>query len=197
MNRYTAILNVAAAAALLCGCVGNQNASQYPISHPYDRVCISDETTVAHTIYGDVQGYKDGDIFTFKGITYAKAKNLPVMLDFTGYGCVNCREMEARVWSDPKVHEIMQNDYVMVALYTDDKTKLPESEWITTDSGKTLKDVGRVNSYIVRTRFNVNAQPNYALLSEDGDLLVPVRGYNLDVDAFVAFLNSGLKAAGK
>ena len=118
----------------------------------------------------------------------------PVFVDITGHGCVNCREMEARVWSDPKVLEIMQNDYVMCALYTDDKTKLEEKDWLTLDNGKVLKDVGRKNSYIVRTRFNVNAQPNYALLGRDGQLLVPVRGYNLDIDGFVDFLNAGLAA---
>lgn len=127
----------------------------------------------------------------------SKQQGKPVFVDITGHGCVNCREMEARVWSDPKVLEIMKNDYVMCALYCDDKTKLDEKDWITTESGKVLKDVGRVNSYIARTRFNVNAQPNYALIDENGDLLVPVRGYNLDIDSFVEFLNAGLKAAGK
>lgn len=80
----------------------------------------------------------------------------------------------------------------MCALYTDDKMKLPEDKWITTESGKVLKDVGRVNSHIVRERFGVNAQPNYALLSPAGELIVPVRGYDLDIDGFVKFLESGL-----
>ena len=124
----------------------------------------------------------------------AEKQGKPVFVDITGHGCVNCREMEARVWSDPKVLEIMKNDYVMCALYTDDKTKLDEKDWLTLDNGKVLKDVGRKNSYIVRTRFNVNAQPNYALLGRDGELLVPVRGYNLDIDGFVNFLNAGLAA---
>ena len=86
----------------------------------------------------------------------------------------------------------MKNDYVMVFLYNDDKTKLEKEDWVTTPEGKTLKDIGRVNSYIVRERFNVNAQPNYALLGSDGNLLVPVRGYNLGVDGFVDFLESGI-----
>ena len=124
----------------------------------------------------------------------AAREGKPVFVDITGHGCVNCREMEARVWSDPKVLGIMQQDYVLAALYTDDKTKLEEKDWLKLDNGKVLKDVGRKNSYIVRTRFNVNAQPNYALLGRDGQLLVPVRGYNLDVDAFVAFLQAGLSA---
>ena len=125
------------------------------------------------------------------GLAASKATGKPVFVDITGHGCVNCREMEQRVWSDPKVQEIMKNDYVMVFLYNDDKTKLEKEDWVTTPEGKTLKDIGRVNSYIVRERFNVNAQPNYALLGSDGNLLVPVRGYNLSVDGFVDFLESG------
>ena len=123
----------------------------------------------------------------------SKASGKPVFVDITGHGCVNCREMEQRVWSDPKVQEIMKNHYIMVFLYNDDKTKLDKEDWVTTPEGKTLKDIGRVNSYIVRERFNVNAQPNYALLSSDGDLLVPVRGYDLSVDGFVKFLKSGIE----
>ena len=126
------------------------------------------------------------------GLAASKAQNKPVFVDITGHGCVNCREMEQRVWSDPKVQDIMKNDYVMVFLYNDDKTRLDKEDWVTTKDGKVLKDIGRVNSYIVRERFNVNAQPNYALLGSDGNLLVPVRGYNLSIDGFVDFLNSGL-----
>ena len=122
----------------------------------------------------------------------AAATGKRVFVDITGFGCVNCREMEARVWSDPKVLDILRKNYVMVALYNDDKTKLPESKWITTEEGKVLKDVGRVNSYIARTRFGVNAQPNYALLDASGKLLVPVRGYDLSIDGFIDFLNSAL-----
>ena len=127
------------------------------------------------------------------GLAASKASGKPVFVDITGHGCVNCREMEQRVWSDPQVQEIMKNQYVMVFLYNDDKTKLKEEDWVTTPEGKTLKDIGRVNSYIVRERFNVNAQPNYALLDSNGDLLVPVRGYDLSVDGFVEFLKAGLE----
>ena len=127
------------------------------------------------------------------GLAASKEQGKPVFVDITGHGCVNCREMEQRVWTDPKVQEIMKNDYVMVFLYNDDKTKLKEEDWVTTDDGKTLKDIGRANSYLVRKRFNVNAQPNYALLDSDGNLLVPVRGYNLSVDGYVDFLQSGLE----
>ena len=129
-----------------------------------------------------------------EGVAASKAQGKPVFVDITGHGCVNCREMEQRVWTDPEVQRIMKDEYILVVLYNDDKTKLKEEDWMVTDEGKTLKDLGRANSYIVRKRFNVNAQPNYALLDSDGALLVPVRGYDLSVDGFVDFLNSGLKA---
>ncbi len=128
-----------------------------------------------------------------RGLQAAREQGKPVFVDISGHGCVNCREMEARVWSDQRVQKILREDYVLVVLYVDDKTQLPESKWVTTSSGKVLKQMGRANSYIVKERFGVNAQPNYALLSSDGELLAPVRGYNLDVDGYIEFLQSGLK----
>ena len=128
-----------------------------------------------------------------EGLAAAKAQNKPVFVDITGHGCVNCREMEQRIWSDSRVLNILRNEYVLVALYVDDKTKLDEAEWLITPEGKTLKEIGRVNSYIARTRFGVNAQPNYALLDADGNQMVPVRGYNLSIDGFISFLNTGLE----
>ncbi len=127
-----------------------------------------------------------------EGLAASKELGKPVFVDITGHGCVNCREMEQRVWTDPRVQKIMKEDYILVVLYNDDKTKLQEEDWVTTSDGKVLKEIGRANSYLVRTRFDVNAQPNYALLGSDGGLLVPVRGYNLSIDGFIDFLNSGL-----
>ena len=127
-----------------------------------------------------------------RGLEAARQQGKPVFVDISGHGCVNCREMEARVWSDERVLNILREDYVLVVLYMDDKKQLPESKWVTTPSGKVLKQLGRVNSYMVKERFGVNAQPNYALLSPQGELLAPVRGYNLDVDAYVEFLRSGI-----
>lgn len=162
------------------------------------------------TSYGSAAGDSYGQRYDLKmplgltgyftledGLAAAKAQGKPVFVDITGHGCVNCREMEQRVWSDPRVMNILKNEYVLVALYTDDKTKLQEADWLTTEDGKTLKQIGRANSYIVRTRFNVNAQPNYALLDADGNQMVPVRGYNLSVEGFIDFLNSGLEKFGK
>ena len=128
-----------------------------------------------------------------EGLEAAKKAGKPVFVDVTGHGCVNCREMESRVWSDPRVLEILKNDYVIVALYTDDKTKLAEEDQITdAQTGKIYKDLGRANSYIARTQWNINAQPNYVLLSPEGEVLVPVRGYDLSVEGFINFLLSGL-----
>ena len=128
-----------------------------------------------------------------EGLEAAKIAGKPVFVDVTGHGCVNCREMESRVWSDPRVLEMLKNDYVIVALYTDDKTKLAEEDQITdAQNGKVYKDLGRANSYIARTLWDVNAQPNYVLLSPEGEVLVPVRGYDLSVEGFINFLQSGL-----
>ena len=130
-----------------------------------------------------------------EGLEAAQKAGKPVFVDVTGHGCVNCREMESRVWSDPTVYSMLSNDYVIVALYSDDKQKLDKEDWVTdAETGKVYKDLGRANSYTARTLWNVNAQPNYVLLSPDGEVLVPVRGYDLSIDGFVAFLQSGLDA---
>ena len=113
-----------------------------------------------------------------------------VFVDISGHGCVNCREMEARVWSDPKVLQRLQDNFEIVTLYVDDKTRLPEDKWVTTAEGKVLKDVGRVNSRIVLDKFHVNAQPNYFILDSSGNILSGPRGYNLDVEGFVNFLDN-------
>ncbi len=154
------------------------------------------ETTVTSSEFGlhlplGLQGY-----FTLEdGLAAAKKAGKPVFVDVTGHGCVNCREMESRVWSDPKVLGMLKNDFIVVALYTDDKQKLDKEDYVTdAETGKVYKDLGRANSYIARTLWNVNAQPNYVLLSPDGEMLVPVRGYDLSIEGFVNFLQSGLDA---
>ena len=153
-----------------------------------DFVSESAEKYGLHLPLG-LNGYFDLD----EGLAAAKKAGKPVFVDVTGHGCVNCREMESRVWSAPQVLDMLQNDFVIVALYTDDKQKLDKEDWVTdAETGKVYKDLGRANSYIARTRWNVNAQPNYVLLSPDGEILVPVRGYDLSVDGFVDFLKSGL-----
>ena len=157
---------------------------------------IDAETVINDNEYGlhlplGLQGY-----FTLEeGLEAAKEAGKPVFVDVTGHGCVNCREMESRVWSDPTVLGMLKNDYVVVALYSDDKQKLDKEDWVTdAETGKVYKDLGRANSYVARTLWNVNAQPNYVLLSPDGEMLVPVRGYDLSINGFVDFLQSGLDA---
>ena len=139
----------------------------------------------------NLDGYFDLD----EALAAAKQSGKPVFVDVTGHACVNCREMEQRVWSDPAALELLRNEFVICALYVDDKHKLPEEDWMTdAETGKVYKDLGRVNSYIARERFNVNAQPNYVLLSPEGEILVPTHSYDLSVDNFIKFLKSGIDA---
>jgi thiol:disulfide interchange protein len=140
--------------------------------------------------------------FDYKqGLAYAKKVNKPIFIDFTGHGCVNCREMEARVWSDPKVWQRLANDYVVIALYVDDKYELPESDWYTSAyDNKVKKTIGAQNGDFQISKFNNNAQPYYTLLNHDGELLLEPKAYDLNIDNFVSFLDSGLaqfKAGGK
>ena len=125
---------------------------------------------------------------------YAAKVGKPIFIDFTGHGCVNCREMEARVWSDPQVLEILRNEYVICALYSDDKKVLPEEDWVTTDAGKVLKSLGKINSYYALKTYGVNAQPYYVLQDNQGKILTDPRGYDLNVEAFVEFLRKGVEA---
>ncbi len=125
---------------------------------------------------------------------YAKEKNMPVMLDFTGYGCVNCRKMEAAVWTDPEVAEIINDRYILVTLHVDDKTPLPEPI-IVNENGqeRKLRTVGDRWSYLQRYKFGANAQPFYVLLSPDGKPLAPSYSFNEDISAYTEWLKSGLK----
>ena len=155
-----------------------------------------DERTTS--LYGEKYGLHlplglDGYFTVEEGLAAAKASGKPVFVDVTGHGCVNCREMEARVWSDPRVLELLSKKFVVVALYVDDKTKLDEADWVHAANGDVYKEIGRANAYIARTRFEVNSQPNYILLDSDGRQLAPARGYNLDVQGFIDFLNVALK----
>ncbi len=128
------------------------------------------------------------------GMAYAKLHNKPVMIDFSGFGCVNCRKMENAVWTDPKVKQLLENDYVLITLFVDDKTRLPETIEIE-EYGRTrkLKTIGDKWSYLQRSKFGANAQPFYVLLDNDGMPLAPSYAYNEDVDKYVDFLQNGLK----
>lgn len=127
-------------------------------------------------------------------MAYAKEKNMPVMLDFTGYGCVNCRKMEAAVWTDPEVADIINHKYVLVTLHVDDKTPLAEPI-VVSENGqeRKLRTIGDRWSYLQRHKFGANAQPFYVLLSPEGKPLAPSYSFNEDIASYVEWLNSGLK----
>lgn len=129
-----------------------------------------------------------------EAIEYAKKNKKPILVDFSGYGCVNCRKMEASVWNDPKVKEIMDNQYVLVSLFVDDKTEL-EDPMIVEENGKTitLKTIGEKWSYLQRSKFGANAQPFYVEIDSKGMPLNHSYAFSEDVDAFINFLNTGLK----
>lgn len=156
----------------------------------------SGEVDVNNAKYSDVLHLPHGlkGFFDMKEAeAYAAKVGKPIFIDFTGHGCVNCREMEARVWADPAVQQILRDEYVIVALYTDDKMPLPESDWVATDTGKVLKTLGKVNANYALTRFGVNAQPYYVLQGKNGKILGEPRGYDLSVEGFVEFLKKGVE----
>ena len=160
----------------------------------------TNESTPSSTevvLYGDllkiphgIPGYFDYE----QALAAAKREGKPLLIDFTGHGCVNCRKMEENVWVDPQVMKRLKEDFVMVALYIDERLELPESKWYTSSyDGKEKKTLGKQNADFQITRFNNNAQPYYAILDHQEQLLATPRGYDTDISAFVAFLD-GAKA---
>lgn len=136
-----------------------------------------------------LQGFFDFE----QGLTCAKTQNKPVFIDFTGHGCVNCREMEANVWSDPRVLQKLRNDFIIIALYVDDKTVLPQSEWVTSTVDKRVKKtLGKKYADFQIARFGVNAQPYYVLLDHDQSLLTKPTARDLNPDHFIEFLDKGI-----
>jgi len=136
-----------------------------------------------------LNGYFDYD----QGLACAIIQNKPIFIDFTGHGCVNCREMEANVWSDPRVLERLKNDFVITALYVDDKKVLPENEWVISAlDHKVKKSLGKKFADFEITRFGVNAQPYYVLLDTDQSILTKPTARDLNPDHFVDFLDRGI-----
>ena len=137
-----------------------------------------------------LEGYFDYE----QALACAKEQNKPLFIDFTGHGCVNCREMEANVWADPKVLSRLKSNFIITALYVDDKTRLPKTDWITSEyDGKIKKTVGNKFADFQISKFNTNAQPFYVLLSPDGEMLMQPKAYDLNVDNFVTFLDAGIE----
>ena len=130
-----------------------------------------------------------------EGMTAAKAQGKPVLIDFTGYGCVNCRKMEAAVWTDPDVARMLNNDYILISLFVDDKTPLPEHIQVTEENGqqRTLRTVGDKWSYLQRSKFGTNAQPFYVAVNPDGYPLTAPAVYDENISKYLDFLKEGLK----
>jgi len=138
-----------------------------------------------------LKGYFDYD----QALKASAALKKPVFVDFTGHGCTNCREMEARVWSDAGVLQRLRENFVLVALYVDDKViEMPKEDWYTNKQGKEVKLLGKKNTEIQREKFGTNSQPYYVILDEKGNMLVSPRAYNLDIEEFKKFLDSGVEA---
>jgi thiol:disulfide interchange protein len=162
------------------------------------RVMVQDKSSLCeepkyadflHLPHG-LQGYFDYD----QALACAREQNKPLFVDFVGHACANCKVMEQNVWSDPRVLQRLQNDYIVVALYVDERTKLPESEWITsTVDGKVKNTVGRKNADFQISRFNVNSQPYYVLLGNNEEQLTGSYGFNTNIDDFIAFLDKGIE----
>ena len=130
-----------------------------------------------------------------QGMAAAQAEGKPVIIDFTGFGCVNCRKMEAAVWSNPQVADMLNNQYVLISLYVDDKTPLPQPIEIEENGQqRTLRTIGDKWSYLQRTKFGANAQPFYVLLDDKGQPLAPSRSYDEDIAAYLQFLRQGLSS---
>ena len=128
-------------------------------------------------------------------MAYARTVNKPVMLDFTGHSCVNCRKMEATVWSLPDILQRLRDDVVLVSLYVDDKTALPASEqYRSTFSGKWIDRLGSKCSDLQATRYGTNSQPYYLILDHEGNSLVPHAAYDPDPEKFRRFLDQGINA---
>ena len=141
-----------------------------------------------------LKGYFDYE----QGMACAQKLNKPVFLDFKGHACSNCKEMEAKVWSDPQVLSKLRDEFVIIALYVDDRTKLPEEEWVTSEvDGKIKKTIGKINADLQVSMFQMNSQPYYVIVDHDGNSLVDPMSHNLDINTYLKFLDSGIEAYNK
>jgi thiol:disulfide interchange protein DsbD len=140
------------------------------------------------------EGSVHGNFYDYEeGMKYAKRVGKPAIVDFTGYGCVNCRNVEAAVWTDPRVKQMLEEDYVLISLYVDDKAKLPEDQrYVSKFSGNTIRTVGNKWSDLQISKFGSSSQPYYFLLDHDGTLLSEPRQYDLSIEGYIEFLRKGL-----
>lgn len=156
-----------------------------------DNLCDEPKYDDIFELPHGLQGYFEYE----QALACAKELNKPLFVDIKGHACTNCKVMEKNVWSDPEVLKRLREDFVIVALYVDDKTKLPEEEWITSSfDGKVKKTIGRKNTDFQITRFGVNAQPYYVIMGHNDDVLNEPVGFVPDVDEYVDFLEGGVQA---
>ena len=139
----------------------------------------------------EINCFKDLD----EGMAYAKIVEKPVMIDFTGWSCVNCRKMEENIWIEPEVLQLLKEDYVLISLYVDDKSNLPEKEQKLSEcTGKKIKTIGNKWSEFQACTFQTNSQPYYVLMGPDEKLLNTPKGYTPDKEKYIEFLQEGLDA---
>jgi len=167
------------------------NNSQLVYGSDEEKLCDKPKySDFLHFPHG-IKGYFDYQ----QALACAKEQKKPIFIDFTGHGCVNCREMEARVWSDPEILKRLNNDFIMLALYVDDKKELEESEWYTSGyDNKVKKTIGKQNADLQITKFENNAQPFYIIMNHNGKILVEPRSYDLNISNFISFLDAGKEA---
>lgn len=185
----------------ISGLLPPQSSQQFDLNKPaqfsYAPMTDNSQSLCEEPKYADflhlphgLKGYFDYQ----QALKCAREKGKPLFVDFVGHTCANCKEMEAKVWSDPRVLERLRKNYIIVALYVDDRTELPEDQWVKSErDGKIKKTIGKINSDFQATRFNVNGQPYYVLLDNNKQLLTEPRGYDTDVEAFIAFLDKGIE----
>ncbi|WP_086946688.1 protein-disulfide reductase DsbD, partial [Sphingobacterium sp. JB170] len=129
-----------------------------------------------------------------EGLAAAKEQNKPALIDFTGWNCVNCRQMEANVWTDPLVANLLREEFVMIELFVDDKTQLePQEQYISSYSGKKIKTIGNMNSDFQAATFNSNSQPLYVIVDPQGNVLLPPSGANYDIASYADYLKKGIE----
>lgn len=172
-----------------------------PITQDFDLsrgVAASSASTTSEIYVGESVKASVHGLMTFtdydEGLAAARKAGKPVFLDFTGLACANCRKMEANVWSDPQVLQRLGNDFVKISLYVDDRTALPEDQQFVSSAlgrERTIRTIGQKWSVFQAERYNINTQPYYVILNHDEQMIAPPRGYDLNIDRYIEFLDEG------
>jgi thiol:disulfide interchange protein len=182
----------------LSGYLPPQNTIDFDLYSNKGNNHTSSKNQLGDVKYKDLFHFPHGieGFFDYKqALAYSKKVNKPIFIDFTGHGCVNCREMEANVWSNPEVLRRLNEDFVMLAIYVDDKTPLPENEWyISSYDNKVKKTIGKQNADLQITKYNANAQPYYVIIDGDEHVLTRPHAYDRNIQYFIDFLEAGKKA---